>query len=61
MTRGEGQNAIDKLYAENFNERELEILKTSTSNAEYHYLGSAGIMAQIGRAFAEALLAMERE
>ncbi len=33
--------------------RDLELLKGIT-NAEYHYLGSAKIMAQIGKAFAEA-------
>ncbi len=61
MTRAEGQAATDKLYSENFDERELEILKDSVSNAEFHYLGSAGIMAQIGQAFAEALLEMQKE
>ncbi|QDV66843.1 hypothetical protein Poly24_05310 [Rosistilla carotiformis] len=52
--RDEGQVAINNLYAANFDERELEILQQSTSNAAYHYLGSAGIMAQIGKGFAEA-------
>jgi hypothetical protein len=37
--------------------RELEVLKGS-SNAAYHYNGSAKIMAQIGKAFAEAMVAM---
>lgn len=55
VTREEGQASIEKLYAETFDQRELEILRDSVSNAEYHYLGSAGIMAQIGKAFAEAL------
>lgn len=58
MTREEGQAVINELYASNFDERELEILKKSTSNAEFHYLGSAGIMAQIGKGFAEALATM---
>lgn len=56
--RDEGQVAIDKLYAENFDPREIEVLKRSTSNAAYHYLGSAGIMAQIGKGFAEATIAL---
>ena len=60
MTRAEAQTAIDHLYAEHFDERELEILKESVSNAEYHYLGSAGIMAQIGKGFAEALSELMR-
>ena len=33
----------------------MKILKTSTSNADFHYMGSAGVMAQIGKGFAEAL------
>jgi len=31
------------------------------SNGGYHYLGSAKIMAQIGKAFAEAMLEMEKK
>ncbi|HUG68465.1 MAG TPA: sialate O-acetylesterase [Pirellulaceae bacterium] len=61
MTREAGQAASDKLYAEQFSERELEILKQSVSNADFHYLGSAGIMAQIGKAFAESLQEIERK
>lgn len=56
VDREAGRSQMDSLYDEIFNERELEILKESTSNAEFHYLGSAGIMAQIGKAFAEALV-----
>jgi len=37
-----------------FTPRELEILQGS-SNAEYHYNGSAKIMAQIGKGFADAV------
>ena len=29
------------------------------SNAAYHYLGSAKIMARIGKAFAEAMIQLE--
>ena len=38
---------------------EKKILETGTSNAAYHYLGSAKILAQIGSAFAKALVKME--
>jgi hypothetical protein len=31
-----------------------------SSNGGYHYLGSAKIMAQIGKAFADAMLKMEK-
>ena len=53
----EEQNAIfEKMRAEAFDARELEILATGISNQEYHYLGSAKIMARIGKSFAEAVL-----
>ena len=53
--------AVEKVYEKTFSPRELVILRESTSNAEFHYLGSAKIMAQIGMGFAEALFAlMER-
>lgn len=37
-----------------FTEREWKVLNTATSNAEFHYLGCAKILTQIGKAFAEA-------
>jgi alpha-galactosidase len=55
LTKADGQAATDKLYAETFNARERDLLKNSVSNAEFHYLGSARIMAQIGKGFAEAM------
>lgn len=48
------EKAIENLYKETFTQSELEVLQDSTSNFEFHYLGSAGIMAQIGKSFAEA-------
>ncbi len=58
LSREEGTAAIEKLYAETFTPRELVILKESTSNFDFHYMGSAKIMAQIGKAFAETLVGM---
>jgi len=58
LSREEGAAALDKLYAETFTPRELVILKESTSNADFHYMGSAKIMAQIGKGFAEAMAEM---
>lgn len=55
VTRDEGESSIDSLYRETFSERELEILKQSTSNFDFHYMGSAGIMSQIGKGFADAM------
>lgn len=52
---GDAKAAIDKLYAETFTKDELKVLKESVSNGGFHYLGSARIMAQIGKGFAEAM------
>jgi alpha-galactosidase len=49
------KQALDAFTAGLFTARELEIFRAGASNAAYHYLGSAKIMARIGRAFAEAL------
>ncbi|TVP96527.1 MAG: hypothetical protein EA381_17120 [Planctomycetaceae bacterium] len=45
-----------ELRTAEFSEREREILEKGVSNLEFHYLGSAKIMTQIGKAFAEAML-----
>ncbi len=56
--RAEGEAAIEALYAERFDARELVLLRESVSNQEYHYLGSARILAPIGEAFAEAAVGL---
>jgi alpha-galactosidase len=56
MDREDGRAAIEKLYEETFSPQELEVLRESTSNFEFHYLGSARIMSRIGKAFAEAMI-----
>jgi alpha-galactosidase len=58
LSREEGKAAREKLYAEFFNAHEMVILKESTSNFDFHYMGSAKIMAQIGQGFAKALFEM---
>jgi len=58
LSREQGAAALEKLYAETFTPRELVILKESTSNADFHYMGSAKIMAQIGKGFAKAMAEM---
>lgn len=55
LSREEGTAALDSLYAEVFTPRELVILKESVSNFDFHYMGSAKIMSQIGKGFAEAM------
>ena len=58
LSRDEGDAALERLYAEVFTARELVMLRESTSNREYHYMGSARIMARIGKGFAEAMVEM---
>lgn len=55
LKKDEVRATQEKMRAEQFTERELKVLTTAVSNAEYHYLGSSKIMAQIGVGFAEAL------
>jgi len=61
ISREEGEAALEKLYADIFTPHELVILKESTSNADFHYMGSAKIMAQIGKSFAEAMVELLEE
>jgi alpha-galactosidase len=56
--RAEADAEISALYASRFNQRELVLLRDSVSNHEYHYLGSARILAPIGEAFAESAVAL---
>ena len=49
----------DELRSKEFTDEELLALEKGVSNAEFHYLGSAKIIGQIGKAFAEAILALQ--
>lgn len=60
LSAEERKKALDAFTAEMFTPQELKVLQTGKSNAEYHYLGSAKIMAQIGKAFAEAVGSFEK-
>ncbi len=51
------KQALDTFKAELYTDKEREVLK-GASNAEYHYMGSAKILGQIGKAFAEAVHAL---
>ena len=55
QSREEIRAAIDQLYADTFSEDELDLLRNSVSNAEFHYLGSARILGPIGAGFADAM------
>ena len=59
LTREQRDKALANYNSRLFTKQELMILNTGTSNAAYHYLGSAKILAQIGSAFAKALVKME--
>ncbi|MEM6690401.1 MAG: sialate O-acetylesterase [Planctomycetota bacterium] len=60
LTREQRQNKIEEIQASIYTPRELDLLSGS-SNAEYHYLGSAKIMGRIGQAFAEAILELREK
>jgi len=51
----EAQALRAELRNKEFSKRELETLEKGVSNGGYHYLGSAKILAGIGKGFAEAM------
>ena len=55
----EQKKLVEDYMAELFTKEELRILETGISNDAYHYLGSAKILGQIGKAFADALAKMQ--
>ncbi len=54
-----GENKM-KVMAENFKPEEWKRLRAGASNGGYHYLGAAKIMAPIGKAFAEAMVTLQK-
>jgi len=52
------KEALEKNRADVFTPHEIAILTKSASNFDFHYMGSAKIMARIGKGFAEALVEM---
>ena len=60
LNRNQSRAELEELRSKEFNARELKVLEKGVSNAEYHYLGSAKIMAGIGRGFAEAVVSLNR-
>ena len=55
LNRDQRDKALADFNAKLFTKEELQILEIGVSNAAYHYLGSAKILGQIGKAFADAL------
>ncbi len=58
LNREQREKALAELNAKLFSKEELKTLELGVSNAAYHYLGSAKILGQIGKAFADALARM---
>lgn len=54
FSKEEQKKALEKFRKETLTARDEELLKGIT-NADYHYKGSGKIMAQVGKAFAEAV------
>lgn len=59
VSKEEERATLEKMKREEFTERERVTLETGVSNFEFHYLGCAKIMAQIGKGFAEAVLELQ--
>ncbi|MFC4992727.1 sialate O-acetylesterase [Rubritalea tangerina] len=55
----EAQAMLVKLRKQEFNQGELAALEKGVSNYPFHYLGSAKIMAGIGRGFADAMAQLQ--
>jgi alpha-galactosidase len=61
LTPEQRRAAQDAYMKEVYPGKDLETFQAGVSNAAYHYLGSAKIFAQIGQAFAEAMIKMEKQ
>ncbi len=61
MTAEDQQKIVETLEKELLTDEDLALEQRGKSNAGYHYLGSAKTYSQIGQAFAQTLLAKQRE
>ena len=61
MTPVEQKEYVAEYRAKLISPNEEAMWKSGASNGGYHYLGCAKTMAQIGKAFAEAMLEMEKK
>jgi len=60
LSRAARDEVRKKAKAETFTPEELQRLKAGVSNGGYHYLGAAKILAPIGKAFAEAMVNLQK-
>jgi len=58
LGRDEHKKRMDAFIKTVYNDEEWKLMCVGVSNAAYHYLGSAKIMARIGKAFAEAMIGL---
>ena len=61
MTKDEQRDFLKKYEAELITPAEAALWKRAASNGGYHYLGAAKILAPIGKAFAEEIVALHVE
>ena len=58
LPRDKRNAAMDAFLKTVYTPKEWELMEKGVSNAAYHYMGSAKIMARIGKAFGEAMARM---
>ena len=56
----EKKAAMDAFLKTVYNPEEAKLMEIGVSNATYHYLGNAKMMARFGKAFADAMAEMEK-
>jgi hypothetical protein len=61
LDKDQQKAAMDEFLKTVYNPEEWKLMETGVSHACYHYLGSAKIMARIGKAFAEAMIELEEK
>ena len=60
LSQSDERSTLEKLRLQEFSDPERQALEKGVSNCEFHYLGSAKIMAQIGEGFAKAMADLTR-
>ncbi len=61
LNKDEKKAAMDEFLKTVYNPEEWKLMEIGVSHAAYHYMGSAKIMACIGKAFAEAMIDLEKK
>jgi hypothetical protein len=61
LSKEEKKAAMDEFLKTVYNPEEWKLMEIGVSHAAYHYMGSAKIMARIGKGFAEAMISLEAQ